>query len=265
MASPLKLKMYKPYSIRCPAFDVTSGGIRAVYGLYGALLMKGQIVFMNAKIDTNFIGIYPEIYHGNDMGATTVVRWVLQTPGIMANYGIPGPDTNEIKATSDHIYVFSKIYDTIGVADDHILFLPILNLHLFKNQKKKRTKTCFLIGKGINQNKHPDDAIELTRQFAFDQQALADLLNECSVLYCYDRLSAMMDIARLCGCRVQYYGDFSKDKLSLYETGMNGLGYRDEEIKLDTDEFRNHYKDMITIFNNRLDNFIENTQKKLLY
>jgi hypothetical protein len=138
--------------------------------------------------------------------------------------------------------------------------LPVLNLWLFKDYGKKRDKTCFLVGKGQNQSKHPKDSIELTRQFASDQKALADLLNKCHTFYCYDRLSAMMEIARLCGCRVKYYGDFDKKQLELYEPGLNGVGYEDEDVKLNTKEFRLHYKEMIFTFDKKLDRFIKDTQ-----
>ena len=253
--------MYKPYSIITPPYDLTSGGIRVMWGLYGALLAKGQIAFTNSRFSDPFVGVYPEIMHGNEAQANTVVRYVLQTPGIMASHGVPGPSTEEIKKTSDHIFVFSRIYDTFGVDDDHILFLPILNLHIFKNQGLKRTKTCYLVGKGQNQMKHPKDSIEITREFAQDQQALADLLNKCSVFYCYDRLTALMEISRLSGARVQYYGDFPLKKLTRYEPGMNGLGYTDEKVQLDVDDFRAHYIDMIREFDRKLDYFIDITQK----
>lgn len=250
------------YSICTPAFSPTSGGIRVMYGLYGWLLAKGQIAFTNTIFpDRDSIGIYPEIYHGNQLKASKVIRYVLQTPGIMGTGGIPGPSTEEIKNTSDDVYVFSRIYDTIGVDDDHILFLPILNLHIFKDYGKKRRKSCYLVGKGVNQHKHPQDSIELTREFASDQTALAKLLNECHTLYCYDRLSAMMDIARLCGCKVKYYGDFSPKELELYETGMNGLGYQDENIKLIPGLFRTQYTNLISEFERKLDIFIDNYEK----
>jgi hypothetical protein len=252
------------YSVYSPPFDVTSGGIRVMYGLYGWLLAKGQITFLNAKLDdpSTCVGIYPEIVHGNPMGATKVVRYILQTPGLMSMYGVPGPSTMELKQNpSDLVYVFSRVYDTFGVDDDHILFLPVLNLHTFKDENPhKRTQTCYLVGKGINQHKHPSQSIELTRKFATNQKKLAKLLNKCSVLYCYDRLSAMMDIARLCGCRVKYYGDLEPKQLDLYETGMNGLGYGDENVKLASGSFRKHYEGMIDTFQRKLDLFISETQ-----
>jgi len=256
--------MRKPYLIRTPSWDITSGGIRVMYGLYAWLLMKGEIAYLNTKIDVPGIGIYPEIYSGNDMGTATTVRYILQTPGVMSTMGQPSPTTNEFKCDpqykNDKFYVFSKVYDTFGVDDDHILFLPILNLKIFTDQHKKRTKTCYLIGKGNNQSKHPKDSIEITRRFAQDQQALADLLNECEILYCYDRLSALMDIARLCGCKVNYYGDFSQNELAKYETGMNGIGFMGDHTKLQTDIFRKHYKGMIETFSKKLDKFIVETQ-----
>lgn len=135
-----------------------------------------------------------------------------------------------------------------------------MNLKLFKDLGKKRTKTCYLIGKGINKYMHPKDSIELTRKFAQDQEALALLLNECHTLYCYDRLSAMMDIARLCGCKVKYFGTFSLDELAKYETTMNGIDTNGDIRPLFADRFREHYQEMIETFSKRLDKFIEVTQ-----
>lgn len=258
--------MRRVYLLRVPPFDPVSGGIRVVYGLYAHLIAKGEIALLNAMIDGPSVGIYPEIYRGNDMDAQKVVRYVLQTPGLMGTTAQTGsfqsgPSTEEIKATSDDIYVFSRIYDTFGVDDSHILFLPILNLKVFKDLKKReRNKTCYLVGKGTNQNKHPKGSIELTRQFATDQQALADLLNECSVLYCYDRLSAMADIARLCGCKVKYFGDFPREEMEKYEVTMNGMEYGFEDVKLDIEAFRENYINLKKTFDIRMDEFIERTQ-----
>lgn len=251
------MQVFKPYSIISPPYEIASGGIRVMYALRSWLEIKGQVVYMNAKIDTPFIAVYPEIYQGNIAEADTVVRYILQTPGLMALYGKLGPKTFDPK---DKIFVFSKIYDVFGVDDDHLMFLPILNLHLFKNYKKKRNKTCYFVGKGTDQQKHPKNAIRLDREP--NQQKLADFLNECQTLYGYDRMSAIYDIARLCGCDVRYYGDFTKDDLSKYEPGLNGMTYRDEKrVKFDPDEFTNHYKGMVKLMDKKIDFFIQETQK----
>jgi O-antigen biosynthesis protein len=255
--------MRKPYLIRTPDFDPVSGGIRVMWGLYGWLLAKGEIAYINAKVSVPSVGIYPEIYHGNDLESETVVRYVLQTPGVMGTSTQDGqfklgPTNYDEK---DRVYVFSKIYDTFGVDQDHILFLPIINTKVFRNKHRKRKKTCYMVGKGKNLQFHPKGAVELTRQFAHDQEALADLLNDCHTFYCYDRLSAMMDIARLCGVRVKYYGDFTQEELEKYEPGTNGLGYWGEDKQLWTEAFRERYKALQRAFEVQLDRFIEETQK----
>lgn len=255
--------MRKVYSIRTPDFDPVSGGIRVMWGLYGWLLAKGEIAYINAKIsDVPVVGVYPEIYHGNDMEAQTVVRYVLQTLGIMGTSTQDGEfrtgPTEYDK--SDKVYVFSRIYDTIGVDQDHIMFLPIINTKVFTDQHRRRNKVCYMVGKGTNLSLHPKGAVELTREFAKNQEALADLLNECHTFYCYDRLSAMMDIARLSGCSVRYFGDFTQKELELYEPGMDGLGYWGESKKLNTEAFRFRYMGLVEAFEKQLDYFIADTQ-----
>lgn len=237
-----------------------------MWGLYGWLLTKGQIVYVNAKYENpDFIAIYPEIYHGNQAGANTVVRYILNTPGVMgsptADGGfLPGP---VVFNPDDKIYVFSRIFDTFGVDDGHILFLPILNLHLFKDQKKKRTKKCVFVGKGQDRGLHPKDCIPIDRKFATDQKALASLLNECEVMYGYDPVSAMYEVARLCGCRiVLLQTKYSRDEWSKYEPGMNGISWgKDEGVPLETKGFRQHYNSLRSLFSRKLNRFIEETQK----
>jgi hypothetical protein len=252
------MNKYKPYSVACPPYEITSGGIRVMYALQSWLEIKGQISLMNARFDIPFVGIYPEIYHGNPLGAQRVVRYILQKPGVMAMHGVPSPTTFDPR---DDIYVFSRIYDTFGVNEDHLLFLPVINLHIFKDLHKKRTKTCYLVGKGTNTHQHPEGSIELTRQFANDQSALAELLNECSVLYGYDHLSAMYDIARLCGCPVKYFGSGSRRELQYYEPGLEGIdfGYGDF-VSTTSDLFRQRYEKLREDFSHQLDIFIEDTQ-----
>lgn len=259
---------FKPYTVCTPPFDPVSGGIRVMWGLYGWLLAKGQIVYVNAKYeDKNFIAIYPEIYHGNPTGANIVVRYILNKPGVMASHGTPGP--TDFKK-SDRIFVFSKIFDTFGVDDDHLMFLPILNLHLFKDRGKKRTKKCVFFGKyGEAADMkvhfaHPLSCIKIGRKIALDQKALADLLNECEVMYGYDSVSAMYEIARLCGCRVVIIpdGTYTKKEFSQYEPGMNGISWDvKEDIPLDSVKFRKHYISMVKLFDKKMDIFISITQR----
>ena len=246
--------MIKPYLIRTPEFRAESGGIRVMYGLYGALLLKGQIAFLNAMANIPSVGIYPEIFHGNELFATNVVRYILQKPGMMETGGIPGP---EAFPKEDTIFSFSRLY--YEVPDDYYMFLPILDTRLFTNQHKKRTKKYFFVGKGVNKGQHPLDAIELPRME--DQQALADMMNECEVLYIYDPVTAMSEIARLCGARVVMFTPMEGFE-NKYEPGMNGISlFEDKSVKLDYTAFKEHYLGMKEEFMKRLDFFIDVTQK----
>jgi hypothetical protein len=230
-----------------------------MYGLYGWLLTKGQIAYLNARYEnSDFVAVYPEIYHGNEAGADIVVRYILAKPGEMSMNGIPGPTSFP---EEDLIYSFSKtVYETDG---EHTLFLPILNTLLFKDQGKKRTKKAVFSGKKPNLNLHPQECIPLDRKFANDQGALADFLNECEVLYSYDHRSAMFEIARLCGCRVVIFpSDYTRDEFNEYEPGMNGISWWPEDsVPLDIKGFRRHYYWLRTEFSRKLNKFIEETQK----
>ena len=250
----------KPYTIFLPDWDTTSGGIRVMWGLYGALLLKGQVVIPNAKIK-DAIAIYPEIVNGNPLGADHVVRYILNDPGVMASMGVAGP--TEFDET-DKLYVFSEMFNSKIKADGkHKLFLPILDTFTFKDHKKIRTKNAVFFGKGGDKGLHPPDCIKIDRTIAQDQQGLADFFNECQVLYSYDPISAMGEIARLCGCKVTLLQDkYSKSQYREYEPGINGVSFgMDEDVPLESAGFRAHYSWMKREFLFRLNGFIEDTQK----
>jgi hypothetical protein len=97
---------------------------------------------------------------------------------------------------------------------------------------------------------------------ALNQELLADTLNECHTMYMYENLTAMMDIARLCGCSIKYFGGLNRQKLKLYEPGVNGITFETEteESPLNTKLFQDHYEEMKVIFDRKLDWFIDFTQ-----
>lgn len=252
--------MERPYVIVSPNYDITSGGVKVMYGLYGWLLAKGVEVYMNCTPDdllkNDLIGIYPEIQPGNPVQTDKIVRYVLNTPGIMRGYDRNGQMLDyPTDFTGEKPYYFSRMYGETD--DDHYMFLPIIPLHIFKDLKVKRTKSCYLVGKGVNKQKHPEDAIALDRRLARDQSMLNNILNECTDFYCYDDLTAMLEVARLAGIpRTHYHGKYSIKELSNYEPGLNGI--TDE---LDPVAFRTHYIGMIDTFETQLDKFIVETQK----
>lgn len=243
----------KPICIASLDYNITSGGVKVMYSLYGWLLTRGLEVYMNKYPHPDVIAIYPEIYHGNPVGASRVVRYILNTPGVMGmttnGKFRQGPTSFD---KTDKLIYFSQMFSSEKLSDKDIMFLPAIDLSTFKDQGKKRTKTCFLVGKGENKNKHPKDAIELNRRIAFNQQEIANILNECHTFYCYDPLTAMMECARLCGCKVEYHGGKSMEELEKYEPGINGIN-----SELDTPAFREKYIGLRETFERKLDAFIE--------
>jgi hypothetical protein len=254
--------MYRSYSVFTPEFDPLSGGIRVMWALCGWLLAKGQIALTNVKFTDDFVAIYPEIVHGNPFNAKRVIRYILNKPGVMASYGVKGPTVFD---KNDQIYVFSRIYDTFGVDESHLLFLPVLNLHIFKDYKRKRPNTCYFVGKGKDLGLHPKEAIKIDRSNSSNQGQLAEVLNSCSVMYSYENPTAMLEIARLCGCRVVFFPEGARFKYTekelkeKYEPGMDGVGWG-KEVDLDVKGFRERYKGLIDTFEKKLDRFIYQTQ-----
>jgi len=253
--------MRKYYSIFCPPYSITSGGIRVMHGLKSWLAIKGEVVMENVKFKDDFIAVYPEIVNGNPFNAQTVVRYILQKPGMMTSGGTPGPTVFD---KTDKIFVFSKLYNTMGVDEDHLMFLPIINLNLFKDQKRRRSGKCLFIGKG-NPNITVPGTFIVDRPFAEDQEKLADYLNTVEVMFGYDPVSAMYDIARLCGCRVVVLSSWwTKEEFADYELcqDFNGLSWgKDEGNKVDSGSFREHYIKLVKLMSQKIDFFINESQK----
>jgi len=255
-------KLYKSYNIWSPEFNELSGGIRVLYGLKAWLEIKGQSVEMNGVPGINKISIYPEVVFHSPFGTNNVVRYILQKPGLMTTHGVPGPTTFE----GEKVFVFSELYNTVGVDEDHKMFLPILNTTLFKDKKKPRSGACVYI-----RRKPRGPIIDypiLTKEFIEDQQALSDYLNSIEIMHFYGPTSAMHDIARLCGCRVVIHPaedkfKQSKEEFAKYELcqDFNGISWgKDEGKKLDSDAFRQCYIDLRKLMDEKITNFIEMTQ-----
>ncbi len=233
-----------------------------MYGLYGALLLKGEVVIPNAVFNDseNVVGIYPEIIHGNELQAKTVVRYILNKPGVMASNGIPGP---KVFGKDDLLFTFSKMF--MDLPEERVMFLPVINTAVFYDQKKTRTKTAVFFGKGDNTSVHPEDSIVIDRTLAQDQELLANLLSECHTIYSYDPVSAMTEVARLCGCKVIYCNrTYNRSDYDKYEPGTLGMTFPDEDTiqELDTEAFTAQYKGLQAQFlQDKLPKFIEITQK----
>lgn len=249
----------KPYSIYLPPYDYTSGGIKVMWALYGALLLKGQIVVPNALFQGDYVAIYPEIVNGNPLKGTTVVRYLLNEPGVMSGNGEPSPTEFD---KSDILFSFSKLF-TPDFPEERIMFLPVIDTHTFYDKKGLRTNNAVFVGKGTDTRQHPRDCWLIDRSVASNQKELADQLNECQTLYTYDPVSAMSEIARLCGCRVAYLGEkYTKEDYMRYEPGIDGMFFDELLGDFDSKAFKRQYVALQEQFMGKLDDFIIRTQSK---
>ena len=188
--------MKLPYVIAAPEYTHVSNGIKVLYKLRDLLEKKGYIAEIVNKpklLPANYIAIYPETISGNSCYANTVVRYVLNTPGLLGGDKIY--DKNEI------IFTFmDRFYPNAPK-----LAIPTIE-DFFKNENLERKDNCYYIGKGAV-NKVPmsditNGLIQITRQYPPTRIELKDLFNKCETFYTYDDTTALIPEAKLCGCKV---------------------------------------------------------------
>jgi len=74
-----------PYFIMAPPYRNSSAGVRALYELRNHLESRGYEAkcFQGGTAPSNAIVIYPETVSGNPMKGSTVVRYILNYPGLL--------------------------------------------------------------------------------------------------------------------------------------------------------------------------------------
>jgi hypothetical protein len=274
--------MRKPYFIWAPSFDNASGGIVVMHRMAVELQKRGECVYINTPVQNKkwdmvlvmedgipeSIAVYPEIIQGNPFGAETVVRYLLNIPGVCG-----GPNSLAGYSDTDFFFIYSQIYNSkIGLPEEDILFCPHLELDRFYDKHIKRCGRMVYRGKGTQPDHPLCNYPLLGKKEGFrgedGQDKLCDLLNKCELLYVYDNCTAMTDIARLCGCPVVIIpdGSYTKEQISVggnWEAGGIGWGVEEAAIArytIDSQKIRAGYQYAEIEFQKRLTRFIEVTQ-----
>jgi len=261
----------RPYVVWTPPYDRRSGGIMVMHRLCHELNERGQEAYINVdqvntKWNTPYYGktalenpivVYPEITHGNPLGYQTVVRYILNNIGKLS-----GPTAYP---PTDILFAFSHMFNDWGAPEERIMFLPVIDTEVYKDTGQHRDKALYYIGKGSRRYFIDEtfDAIAIDNQTGADPQNLSHLLQTATVLYCYDNITAMTELARLCGCPVVLVpnGEYSEEKYQEHEMGMEGLGWNKMPEPFDSSKFMERYKALKETFYSKLDTFIEVTQK----
>jgi hypothetical protein len=193
------------FTVFAPEYNDKSAGAWMLHFLCDQLNRLGYecslVIYTPGKaINPNFITpqsfepenivIYPEIITNNPLNAKKVVRYLLNTEGLLRNKMIDWGAT-------DFPISYSKVYKD----DCDVLFYPICNLELFKSDGRERTEDCFYIGKGIHFaecEKLP--CFEVTREYPDTKEGLAEVFKSKRFLFSYDNNSSTLLDAALCGC-----------------------------------------------------------------
>lgn len=278
----------KPYCIYAPSFRITSAGVIVMHRLAHELRNRGLEVYINTNIQNpaypplpvigtfppknnqitdKFIAVYPEIIRGNPFGCRTVVRYILNVPGRYCH----GPKSF---AKSDILFVYGEEWNKLaklGLPPERILFIPSIDLNEFYDMHVPRKGKLYFHGKN-KKAYHPitETALPLGGRTAFvsfeSRKMLRERLNECELLYSYDNATAMIDIARLCGCPVMLIPDPSYPKVmpsTISAAGLCYVGDMPESLlmKSDMNKVRNGYIQAEKIMQDRLDGFIKVTKE----
>jgi hypothetical protein len=187
----------KPYIILAPPYRHNSAGVRALYELRNQLEYRGYSVSIMSRgySAPNTIVIYPETVSGNPLNGKTVVRWILNYPGLLG--GDKKYDENEI------IFTWSENF-----FDAPILTVPIIE-DFFRNERLQRNGGCFWVGKGAGIPRIPETegCVEITSDWPATRRDLALLLNSKEVFFTYDNNTALITEAKRCGCQVIIIGE----------------------------------------------------------
>lgn len=206
--------------------------------------------YHESPLEGDWTAIYPEVVSGNPWHAPRVVRYVLNNPGKLG--GDPTYDPSEI------VFVYSELFNDMGVGPERILMLPTVETDIYIDRGLPREGALVYVGKG---RKTRDlDAAEVTMEMRLDRYQLADAMNRATVLYTFDNMTGMVDIARLCGCPVVIIpnGEYTREQYGRY-VGWDGLGWDEMPAPFDSVAFRARYLTGLETFRDQLAQFVRIT------
>jgi glycosyltransferase involved in cell wall biosynthesis len=266
------------FVIFAPSFVSNSAGIGCLYRLchelrklgFQAFMTGGQqtarhldaplinVVEARALCERGFTAIYPETVSGNPVAAESVIRWVLNRPGLLAG--------DAVYSESEHVFYYSEVfrpYIQNRVAGK--LYMPTIDEEIFYSDGSapaQRSLECFYVGKSVWREGviDRDRAIEITREFPAKAE-LGKLFRAARVLYCFDNSTILVYEALLCGCPVviipdgtQSWRDYGK-----LELGTDGIAWGVQEYSgepVDVPALRARYADVKRDFHRQLHHMI---------
>ena len=279
---------HAPYYFVTPPYVEGSGGVRAMHLFCHALNLAGEEAYVDTKevspelrtpvltnevrekhseLNIEPIVVYPEIVPDNPMAAKHVVRYLLNTPGVVTtqktNWG-----------ADDIIFSFGRFIVPEGM-NAHILQVPLINTKIYNTvgtDDHQRSGKLVFINRFLDRGGQLDpitaDATEISLRAGFrTPQQLASLYRSAEVLYTYEPSTACFE-ALLCGCPVVYLPNHI-----LLPKPFEGEGYLGndgcawgtspealEHAKKTVHKAAENYAQKVARFWDQLENFISITQ-----
>jgi GT2 family glycosyltransferase len=247
---PLHAAPQRPYYIEAPAYRRTSAGIRVMHMLCHLLnrsghdaylyptaatnplwhtpLLTPQLAQQHAQAGRQPITVYPEVVSGNPRHGGSVVRYLLNRPGLI------GGDT-EFPA-SDLVFAYTQHLLPAGENPDHVLFMPPIDSSIFHNRNNPhdRQRKGWLLYPGRHATalqEHADLAARctlITRDWPASPQEMAELFRRSEQVFCFESTSIGLE-AILCGCPAIVLPSplFNGTPLGIEELGTHGLAFDD--------------------------------------
>lgn len=261
-----------------PSFVANSAGIGCLYRLCDYLRRRGFSAFMAggqrgaAHLDApivdlveaarlcsrGYAAIYPETITGNPLGSPTVIRWVLNRPGLLGG--------DEVYADDELVFSYSDVfrpYIRNRVAGK--LYMPTIDESIFHADDwdiSHRSLECFYVGKSTWKDGFVDrrKAFEITRDTPAKSE-LGKLFRAARALYCFDNSTILIYEALLCGCPVVVIPDGTQTKqdYARLELGAEGIAWGIEEFRgesVDVPALRSRYRRTKAAFHDQLDHLI---------
>lgn len=247
-----------PYSILSPPYNHTFGGIRALHQLAKEIKHRGYEANINV-INPNAIAVYPEIVKDNPFNNDRRVRWLL----------------NDAEFDNEVCYAWES-----EMGNYPLLTVNIIEMNLWKKAKKRGKKVAFWVGKGVaDPSLIPNGAVHIHRENFPSRSYLAKFIADLDYLISFDPFSAINLEATIAGVPVlihvperqavpfmgQYMNQtWSRERIEKQGCIKYGVAWNLEEMDQARETVylqRNHYAELIKIFDSRIDNFIEETQR----
>jgi hypothetical protein len=236
------------YNIYIGGYDHKSGGVRALHVLRDELRLRGFEAEMTyEKVLPDSLMIYPEIFSGNPLGWPRYVKWLL----------------NKADFPGETCWSWEP-----GCGPHQLLTVSIIELDIWKPRRDKHNEVAYWVGKGqVDWTLVPENAKEINRSNFHTRVELAEYVSGLDYLISFDPFTALTMEAAVSGVPVLIHNRYplwtteevaQSDWLKFgIATSLDEMQHARKTVNL----ARDHYKNLEKIFAQRIDNFVEETQR----